>query len=329
MRASYFRRISQTVDTDLPKLKPTHALLQRWGMTQSVPLETAMTLSRPASSIPATAPRQAVAGAKAGNIPPPETPSVPPLPKIEERDRVETVKTTPVASRTSKGEALAPADRVSPKASSPAVSPDKKSPAPATPGLRKNPSLPEIPSLKARTEKSTALKSNEPRGAVQVDKAQKGVEFLEGLSSRFHFPKPVSPDSVVVESSPRKRIEREEALATPSVPERARETRADSPVSEAVLEPPSRPASRERKEELIRPELTGFLKPTLPVPLEQPKQAPEKAPEPTVKIGSVEVRILPPALPTKPAPRAPSVFSAAGTGTLSRGFVSPFGLRQG
>jgi hypothetical protein len=45
---------------------------------------------------------------------------------------------------------------------------------------------------------------------------------------------------------------------------------------------------------------------------------------PAVKIGSIEVRVVTPVPP--PAPQAPA---AAAPTALSRGFASPFGLRQG
>jgi hypothetical protein len=57
----------------------------------------------------------------------------------------------------------------------------------------------------------------------------------------------------------------------------------------------------------------------------EPTGQPAPAPEPSLRIGTVEVRVVPP--PALAAP--PQGRTANPSGTLSRGFVSPFGLRQG
>jgi hypothetical protein len=58
--------------------------------------------------------------------------------------------------------------------------------------------------------------------------------------------------------------------------------------------------------------------------LNEPNGQSAAAAAPSLKIGTVEVRVVTPPLAAPPQQR-----TANASGTLSRGFVSPFGLRQG
>jgi hypothetical protein len=61
-----------------------------------------------------------------------------------------------------------------------------------------------------------------------------------------------------------------------------------------------------------------------------PRARAAEAQQPTVRIGSIEVRVMPPPSPPPPTPAArASAAKPSPAPSISRGFTSPFGLRQG
>jgi hypothetical protein len=87
--------------------------------------------------------------------------------------------------------------------------------------------------------------------------------------------------------------------------------------------PPALPAESARPATLPP---SQHLPPVQP-PTPRTAVASAAAAEPSIRIGTVEVRVTPPALSPPPRRSAPAAMPARGT--LSRGFTSSFGLKEG
>jgi len=110
-------------------------------------------------------------------------------------------------------------------------------------------------------------------------------------------------------------------------PRPTRERAADRPESEALQRPSRGPQAPPEPEARVAPGPVTLRPPPAPhTAVSSPAQRPREA---AIRIGTLEVRIEPPAPIPPAAPTPAATAPRAPTTALSRGFSSLFGLRQG
>ncbi len=316
MRASYLRQIAQPFDARTPPLTPS----RRWPMRVGE--------ERPPAAVDASDPFPAV-----------------PQPPIAEAPPGESDRPMPVAVATSPSSAVATKAEMTGEVPRSALVQDTAAPEIAAPSFHAQP----IPTERAIPEITAPQSAGRPR----VQRKSAPPSAMLPRVQRKSAPQPQAHAVVATVSSPTQSpavvpiqnsagpwvspaIVTREPLPQPAVvPSLA--APSNRPMAKAVAAPPlvSAPApSHPRAEGLAAPSAPAATPPPSVVPPPQRPPAmpqrmrPNELPNTTVRIGSIEVRVTPPPAPPLPPPAA-SPARAADTPALSRGFASPFGLRQG
>jgi hypothetical protein len=291
-RASYIAQAARRTADGVPTLMPPPALLVRWQMA-APPLE--LELPRAPGDRPKSAP-----------------------PSSDRPDPIGARSTAsglqgapPIAAHA--GQMIAPAGSITPRLASPqqpAPSSKRTAPAPAAPGTR-------IETPTSLASATPIVQSVEPRTAARP--AKQSVDLQSQMPATDYAPIA-------------RTIARIERAAAPSALAGVRHAGGDVTGSHAAPMPiviaPSRAAAATPRQP---PPLRAVLTP--PAPHERAPVAPPPATAsqsqaaPIIRIGSVEVQIVPAAAP--PAAVTRPAAAAGRRSSLSRDLISMYGLRQG
>jgi hypothetical protein len=310
MRASYIRQIARPFGVPAPQLTPSRRWPLRTGEerppaipTVAEPFAVAPLLPPPTVSVPHE--RQDAA-------PPQPMPSMPP-PVVATEIEPSAVdgKTTPTDEPPSTARApdmkpeltvASPApDETQPPA--PVIA-DSVAPLSAAPPRLQRKSAPQRQAPSAHTATPWPIRVATP--VAKPPAAERPLPPTDGTAALVPSDSTAVPPPIAPQHRPAAKP------AAPSIP--SSPARAEPPAAEAVHIPASPPAIAPQQQRA----------PALP-----PRLRPAEPAGTTVRIGTIEVKVAPPPAPPSPASPPSPPARAAPQPALSRGFASPFGLRQG